>query len=114
VTADASTTRASEIRVAGARVIQAADLRDGLRQLRASGIRSLLVEGGATIASAFLAGKLVHRLVIFQAPVTLGPSALHAFDGASPGILRALELYPVLDRKRLGPDVMTIYALAEG
>jgi riboflavin biosynthesis pyrimidine reductase len=65
------------------------------------------------IAGAVVAEKLVHRLVIFQAPVTLGQDALHAFDGAQPGALRELEHYPVLDRKQLGPDMMTTYALVE-
>jgi len=113
VTADASTSRAAALRAAGVQLIPASDLRDGLRQLRTAGIRSLMVEGGATIAGAVLAEKLAHRLVIFQAPVALGPDALHAFDGALPSVLRDLERYPVLDRKTLGPDVMTTYALAE-
>jgi riboflavin biosynthesis pyrimidine reductase len=60
-----------------------------------------------------LAEGLAHRLIIFQAPVTLGPSALHAFDGAPPEVLGALERYPVIDRRPFGPDVMTIYALGE-
>jgi diaminohydroxyphosphoribosylaminopyrimidine deaminase/5-amino-6-(5-phosphoribosylamino)uracil reductase len=113
VTRDATSDKADELRTAGVRVLEATDLRDAFRRLRAEGIQSLLVEGGATIAAAVLAEKLVHRLVIFQAPVTLGPTALYAFDGATPSVLRDLETYPVLDRKQLGPDVMTTYALAE-
>jgi len=113
VTADASTTRAAALRAVGVQVIPASDLRDGFRQLRTAGIRSLIVEGGATIAGVVLAEKLVHRLVIFQTPVALGPDALHAFDGALPSVLRDLERYPVLHRITLGPDVMTTYALAE-
>ena len=113
VTKDASTRRAAALKGAGVRVLAAEGLRDGFRRLRFEGIQSLLVEGGATLASAVLAENLVHRLVIFQAPVTLGPAALHAFDGARPGVLRALELYPIVERKQLGPDVMTTYALAE-
>jgi len=105
--------RADAFRDAGVHIVVAADLRDGFRRLRAAGIRALLVEGGATIASAVLADGLVHRLIIFQAPVALGPSALHAFDGAPPRVLHALETAPVLDRRQLGSDVMTTYALAE-
>jgi diaminohydroxyphosphoribosylaminopyrimidine deaminase/5-amino-6-(5-phosphoribosylamino)uracil reductase len=113
VTSDVSTARAGELRAAGAQLIPAKDLRDGFRQLRAAGILSLIVEGGATLASAVLTEKLAHRLVIFQAPVTLGAQALYAFDGASPEVLQALESLPVLERTTLGPDVMTKYALAE-
>jgi diaminohydroxyphosphoribosylaminopyrimidine deaminase/5-amino-6-(5-phosphoribosylamino)uracil reductase len=113
VTADAAPARANELRAAGVRLIAAADLRDGFRQLRAAGIQSLLIEGGATIAAAVLAAKLAHRLVIFQSPVAFGRDALHAFDGAVPGVIAALEHSPVVERRTLGPDVMTTYLLAE-
>jgi diaminohydroxyphosphoribosylaminopyrimidine deaminase / 5-amino-6-(5-phosphoribosylamino)uracil reductase len=112
VTKDDRAPKAAGLRDAGVQLLVAGDLRDGFRQLRKHGIQSLLVEGGAHIASAVLAQKLVHRLVIFQAPVSLGPGALHAFDGAQPAVLRALEQYPVLDRRTHGPDVMTTYAVA--
>ena len=112
VTASDAGPAAARLRAAGVEIVVANGLRDGFRQLRLRGIRSLLVEGGAGIASAVLAERLVHRLVIFQAPVSLGPGALHAFDGAGPDVLRALEQYPVLDRRTHGPDVMTTYALA--
>ena len=111
VTADASARKAAALQRAGVDVIEAGNLRDALRRLRETGVRSLLVEGGATLASAFLADEVVHRLVILQAPVSLGPAALHAFDGAPLRVLQALEQHPVLDRRSLGPDVMTTYAL---
>jgi diaminohydroxyphosphoribosylaminopyrimidine deaminase/5-amino-6-(5-phosphoribosylamino)uracil reductase len=111
--ADAGEANAEALRDAGVRVVQATGLRDGFRALRRAGIQSLLVEGGATLASAVLADGLAHRLAIFQAPVALGESALHAFDGALPIVLGALEGYPILERRRLGPDVMTVYAIAE-
>jgi diaminohydroxyphosphoribosylaminopyrimidine deaminase/5-amino-6-(5-phosphoribosylamino)uracil reductase len=115
VTSSATSAKADALRDAGVRLIEAPDLREGFRGLRAAGIRALLVEGGATLASAVLAEKLAHRLVIFQAPVTLGAGALYAFDGARPDVLRELEHYPVLDRRAPagGPDIMTTYALAE-
>ena len=113
LTADATSPKADVLREAGVHLIAAPDLREGFRRLRGAGIRALLVEGGATIAGAILAEKLAHRLVIFQAPVTLGQETLHAFDGAQPGVLQELERYPVLDRRQLGPDMMTIYVLAD-
>jgi diaminohydroxyphosphoribosylaminopyrimidine deaminase/5-amino-6-(5-phosphoribosylamino)uracil reductase len=113
VTSDAASPKADVFREAGVHLIAAADLHEGFRRLRGAGIRALLVEGGATIAGAVLAEKLAHRLIIFQAPVTLGQEALHAFDGVRPSVLRELEQYPVLDRQQLGPDMMTIYALAD-
>lgn len=113
VTSLADSTNGEALREAGVHLIVAADLRDGFRRLRGAGIRALLLEGGATLASAALGEGLVHRLIIFQAPVSLGPQALHAFDGATPGVLHDLERYPVLGRRQLGPDIMTTYALAE-
>ncbi len=113
VTRTTSSSHVQALRDAGVEVIAARDLREGFQELRAHGIRSLLVEGGATLASAVLTEGLAHRLVIFQAPVALGPEALHAFDGASRDVLQALEAYPVLDRRQLGPDVKTTYAIVE-
>jgi diaminohydroxyphosphoribosylaminopyrimidine deaminase/5-amino-6-(5-phosphoribosylamino)uracil reductase len=113
LTADTASPKADVFREAGVHLIAAPDLREGFRRLRGAGIRALLVEGGATIAGVVLAEKLAHRLVIFQAPVTFGQETLHAFDGAQPGVLQELERYPVLDRRQLGPDMMTIYALAD-
>ncbi len=113
VTQHAESAMADLLRDAGVHLIATPDLRSGFRRLRDAGIRALLVEGGATIASAVLAEKLVHRMVIFQAPVSLGVGALHAFDGASPEVLRSVEQHRVLEQKPLGPDVMTTYALAE-
>jgi diaminohydroxyphosphoribosylaminopyrimidine deaminase/5-amino-6-(5-phosphoribosylamino)uracil reductase len=113
VTSDLSSTRATTLTAKGVRLVHANGLREGLRHLRSAGVRALLVEGGAAIASAVLAERLAHRLVILQAPVTLGVKALYAFTGAPSRVLRELEEYPVLDRRALGPDVMTTYKLAE-
>ena len=113
VTKDATSATADAMRESGVHLITASDLPEGFRRLYAAGIRSLMVEGGATIASAVLAEGLVDRLVIFQAPVALGPNALHAFNGAPPEVLGALESYPVLERRQLGPDVMTAFAVSQ-
>ena len=113
VTTNATGRKADALRKAGVELVEAASVPEALRKLREKGIRSLLVEGGATFASAMLAEGVVHRLAIFQAPVSLGPKALHAFAGAQPRVLQALEQYPVLDRRALGPDVMTTYALKD-
>lgn len=113
VTTNAASKKADALRRSGVEIVEAPDLPNAMRALRRLGIRSLLVEGGATFASAVLGAGVAHRLVIFQAPVTLGRDALHAFDGATPHVLQALEEYPVLDRRVLGPDVMTTYALKD-
>jgi diaminohydroxyphosphoribosylaminopyrimidine deaminase/5-amino-6-(5-phosphoribosylamino)uracil reductase len=95
----------------GATFVRVADLAASLRALRARGIRSLLVEGGASIASAFLDAELVDRLVIFQAPIVLGGGALAAFGATAPRRADSVRRIPVLRRQDFGDDLMTIYAL---
>jgi diaminohydroxyphosphoribosylaminopyrimidine deaminase/5-amino-6-(5-phosphoribosylamino)uracil reductase len=105
--------KADALRDSGVHVLAASDLRDGFRRLRGAGIQSILVEGGATIANAVVDEGLAHRLVIFQAPVSLGPEALHAFDGANSRLVGRLELLRVLERREIGPDTLTTYVLQE-
>ncbi len=95
----------------GVTFVRVADLGAALRALRARGIRALLVEGGATLASALLDAELVDRLVIFQAPVVLGGGALAAFGATSPRRAASVRRLPVLRRQTFGDDLMTIYAI---
>jgi diaminohydroxyphosphoribosylaminopyrimidine deaminase/5-amino-6-(5-phosphoribosylamino)uracil reductase len=113
ITRDAGSDRARALRAAGVTLLEAAELRAGLRELRSAGVRALMVEGGATINRAVLAAGLAHRMIIFQAPVMLGPDALYAFDEAPPELLRKLERYSVLERRQLAPDIMTTFSLTE-
>ena len=57
---------------AGVEGLQAYDILDALRKLKARGIHSLLVEGGAGLAASVLAAECVDRLIICQAPIVLG------------------------------------------
>jgi diaminohydroxyphosphoribosylaminopyrimidine deaminase/5-amino-6-(5-phosphoribosylamino)uracil reductase len=96
---------------AGVRLLRAHSLGDALRLLRADGIASLLVEGGARLAASLLADGAIDRLIIFQAPVVLGPGSLRAFadlpDAASP----VAQRFEVLDRATFGDDLMTVYSI---
>lgn len=47
-------------------------LEEELRALAAEGVQSLLLEGGPTLATAFLAAGLVDKLLLFVAPVLAG------------------------------------------
>jgi diaminohydroxyphosphoribosylaminopyrimidine deaminase/5-amino-6-(5-phosphoribosylamino)uracil reductase len=53
-------------------------LEEELRSLASDGVQSLLLEGGPTLATAFLAAGLVDKLLLFVAPVLAGdgPHAL--------------------------------------
>jgi diaminohydroxyphosphoribosylaminopyrimidine deaminase/5-amino-6-(5-phosphoribosylamino)uracil reductase len=69
-------------------------LEDELRALAAEGVQSLLLEGGPTLATAFLAGGLVDKLLLFVAPVLAGAGP-HVFsDFAAPVELLHLHTEP--------------------
>jgi len=75
-------------------------LRDELEALAAEGVQSLLLEGGPTLASSFLAEDLVDKLLVFVAP-RLSGSGPHAFGSLLVAVgLSHLEAHPV------GEDVL--------
>jgi diaminohydroxyphosphoribosylaminopyrimidine deaminase / 5-amino-6-(5-phosphoribosylamino)uracil reductase len=103
--------RAPALEAAGVGVLQADSLGGALRALRADGVRSVLVEGGARLAGSLLTDGAVDRLIIFQAPVVLGPGSLNAFAG-TPGIApSSAQRLEVITRATFGDDLMTVYAL---
>jgi len=80
-------------------------VRAALRVLAACGVRRLLVEGGAEVASAFLAARLVDRIHLHVAPILLGGE--HPGWPGALGVKRmgsALRLDSV-EVKRLGADL---------
>jgi diaminohydroxyphosphoribosylaminopyrimidine deaminase / 5-amino-6-(5-phosphoribosylamino)uracil reductase len=52
--------------------LRSGPLEDELRALAADGVRSLLLEGGPTLANAFLEAGLVDKLLLFVAPTLAG------------------------------------------
>jgi diaminohydroxyphosphoribosylaminopyrimidine deaminase/5-amino-6-(5-phosphoribosylamino)uracil reductase len=109
VTLTTSSSHAKPLRAAGVHLLAASSLREAFEALQQQGIRSLLVEGGAVLAGAVHMERLAHRLTIFQAPVSLGSTALYAFDGLPDSALAELETLPVVHRRALGPDIMTTF-----
>ncbi len=98
-----------ELESLGVEALRADDVGDALRKLRARGLASIMVEGGAGLAASFLAGGYVDRLVIFRAPIVLGRGALGAFSGvASLEIEHALR-FDLLEVRGVGNDVMATY-----
>jgi diaminohydroxyphosphoribosylaminopyrimidine deaminase/5-amino-6-(5-phosphoribosylamino)uracil reductase len=104
-------TRLAALHNARVDVFEAEDLPTALAALRGFGVEHLMVEGGARVAQAFLRQGLVDRLVIFQAPITLGARALSPFDGLSESFQANLLDARVVRRAEFGEDVMTEYAL---
>ena len=72
-------------------------LEDSLQRLAAQGVQSLLLEGGPTLATAFLAAGLVDKLLVFVAPVLSGGGPRFVSDLAAPVRLHRFEATAVGD-----------------
>ena len=66
-------------------------LADELAALAREGVRSLLLEGGPTLAAAFLADDLVDKLLVFVAPTLAGSGAGPVASLPQPVALRRLS-----------------------
>jgi diaminohydroxyphosphoribosylaminopyrimidine deaminase/5-amino-6-(5-phosphoribosylamino)uracil reductase len=75
-----------------------------LQELYARGVRAVLLEGGPTVAGAFVAAGLVDRVTVYVAPVLLGAGPAAVGDAGITTIAQALRL-GTDDVTRLGDDV---------
>jgi diaminohydroxyphosphoribosylaminopyrimidine deaminase/5-amino-6-(5-phosphoribosylamino)uracil reductase len=109
----APTDRKEALEKAGARVLTAPEgVERTLETLRAAGLRSMFVEGGAALAGALLRAEMVDRQYLFYAPAFLGPEALSPFAALdSPPIERAARWKRVAARA-FGAD--TLITLSRG
>jgi diaminohydroxyphosphoribosylaminopyrimidine deaminase / 5-amino-6-(5-phosphoribosylamino)uracil reductase len=73
----------------------AGPLEEELERLAVEGVQSLLLEGGPTLATAFVRAGLIDRLLLFVAPVIAGagPRFLGALE--EPVTLHALDAQPI-------------------
>lgn len=84
VSSDADSARRQALNDAGAEVMVADDIRSALSGLGARGTTSLFLEGGRTLASAFLAAEQIDESRTFVGPVLLGETDPRA-GGADSG-----------------------------
>jgi diaminohydroxyphosphoribosylaminopyrimidine deaminase/5-amino-6-(5-phosphoribosylamino)uracil reductase len=85
------------------------DIEAAMRLLAERGVTRLLVEGGAKVAASLLQRGLLDEVVLFHAPVVVGPDGVRALAG---GALSAIERSPRFRRveeSRLGEDRMVRY-----
>ncbi|MGD1886854.1 MAG: bifunctional diaminohydroxyphosphoribosylaminopyrimidine deaminase/5-amino-6-(5-phosphoribosylamino)uracil reductase RibD [Cohaesibacteraceae bacterium] len=82
------------------------DLQAGLQTLGEHGLTSLLVEGGARLAKAFLEAHLVDELILLKGEPVLGSKAIRPFPSDPFDDLKAADLdgWKVTARRRIGPD----------
>jgi diaminohydroxyphosphoribosylaminopyrimidine deaminase/5-amino-6-(5-phosphoribosylamino)uracil reductase len=74
--------------------LRSGSLEQEMRALAAEGVRSLLLEGGPTLATAFLEAELVDKLLLFVAPVLAGRGPRVLGDVAAPRELLHLRAEP--------------------
>jgi diaminohydroxyphosphoribosylaminopyrimidine deaminase/5-amino-6-(5-phosphoribosylamino)uracil reductase len=87
--------------------LRAGPLADELASLAGEGVQSLLLEGGPTLAAAFLDADLVDRLLVFVAPVLAGGGVPMLAELRQPIDLGPPEVDPV------GEDLLLSWRLLE-
>jgi len=106
---------------AGARVIRGAttatpppglDLSAALRALAERGITRLLVEGGARVASSFVAAGLVDEFWLLRGPGPVGADGVAALDGMPLTSITQSPGFRVRASESLDKDTLTIYERA--
>jgi diaminohydroxyphosphoribosylaminopyrimidine deaminase/5-amino-6-(5-phosphoribosylamino)uracil reductase len=106
---------AARLGAAGAQVIRVQatraglDLRAALHALSERGITRLMVEGGARVASSFVAAGLVDEIWLLRGPDTIGADGLSALDAMPISAITQSPAFKVRASETLGNDSLTIY-----
>ncbi len=69
----------------------------------------ILVEGGAAVASAFLAADLVDRILIYRAPILIGGGKPALRDIGLTDLTKAHGRWAIVDARQLGMDRLEVY-----
>ncbi|BCA63215.1 bifunctional diaminohydroxyphosphoribosylaminopyrimidine deaminase/5-amino-6-(5-phosphoribosylamino)uracil reductase [Sphingomonas sp. HMP9] len=69
----------------------------------------ILVEGGAAVASAFLAADLVDRLLLYRAPILIGGGKHALRDIGLTDLTKAHDRWAIVDARQLGMDRLEVY-----
>ncbi|PTQ63494.1 diaminohydroxyphosphoribosylaminopyrimidine deaminase [Sphingomonas sp. PP-CE-3G-477] len=69
----------------------------------------ILVEGGAAVASAFLAADLVDRLLLYRAPILIGGGKPALRDIGLTDLTKAHGGWAIVDARQLGMDRLEVY-----
>ena len=81
------------------------DIRSLLLALFNRDVRSVLLEGGPTLAGSFLAAGLVDRVIAYLAPLAIGGGGLPALAGTGAATIGDAQRFRLDDVSRLGVDV---------
>jgi diaminohydroxyphosphoribosylaminopyrimidine deaminase/5-amino-6-(5-phosphoribosylamino)uracil reductase len=81
------------------------DVKSALADLIDREVGSVLVEGGPTVAGAFLAAGAVDRITVFTAPLLLGSGTAAVADAGISTLLDGIR-FDIDDLRRCGEDVV--------
>ena len=96
---------AAPIASPGVETLHCRSLAEALAELGRRRISALLLEGGATLATAFLDAGLIDRLMLYTAPIELGQG---------PGLFtRPIALPEPVSEASSGPDILSVTELRE-
>jgi diaminohydroxyphosphoribosylaminopyrimidine deaminase/5-amino-6-(5-phosphoribosylamino)uracil reductase len=104
----APSARLERLAEAGATIVPAETLAEGLRALRELGIESLLVEGGGRLAGALLGQELADRYYWIQSPLWLGERGVAAISGLPSEPIDRAPRWRVVERRALGEDTLLV------
>jgi diaminohydroxyphosphoribosylaminopyrimidine deaminase / 5-amino-6-(5-phosphoribosylamino)uracil reductase len=114
---------AMKLGAAGAQVIRAAtaaaprpglDLSAVLHTLAEKGITRLMVEGGARVASSFVAAGLIDEVWLLRGPDSIGADGVAALDALPLTTITQSPAFRVRASEMLQNDTLTIYERVEG
>ncbi|WP_027580573.1 bifunctional diaminohydroxyphosphoribosylaminopyrimidine deaminase/5-amino-6-(5-phosphoribosylamino)uracil reductase RibD [Bradyrhizobium sp. Ai1a-2] len=103
---------AQVIRVADASSPPGLDLLAVLHALAEKGITKVMVEGGARVASSFVAADLVDEAWLLRAPEAVGADGVPALDALPLAAITQSPAFKVRASETLGKDSLTIYERA--
>ena len=88
------------------------DLLAALRLLAEQGITRLMVEGGPTVAAAFLTADLVDEAVLLRGPTLIGPDGIDALEALPLAALTASPKLRSLGIETVGADTLETFERA--
>jgi diaminohydroxyphosphoribosylaminopyrimidine deaminase/5-amino-6-(5-phosphoribosylamino)uracil reductase len=118
VGADAPAERREALGESGVRVIEAPaaagkiDLSAALAALGREGFTRILAEGGSEVAGSLVAADLLDEVVIFHAPVVVGPDGVRAIAGSALSAIERSPRYYRIETAKVGDDEMCRYLRA--
>lgn len=89
------------------------DAGEFVRRAEAEGLRTLLVEGGSTLAASFMRAGLVDEIAWFRAPILIGGEGLPALGSLGLTDLKSAPRWRLVATERIGDDVLDTYVRPE-